>query len=375
MRANNVNSEISLKDQAIAWLQKRLPRGWGVEDSSTSSADPDAPPTDSKISLIGPNGAISTVAVEERQSVSPRIVLSLLPRVQTARNMGAHLPLLVIAPWLSKRTQELLAEQNLSYIDLTGNALLRIDNPPFYLQTVGSERNPAPKERGKAQVRGSKAARLIRLLVDVQPPYGLGDLATATGLAPGYVSRLLDTLYREALIERSPRGPVESVDVQGLLQRWTSSYDVFKSNSAETFVAPESVDRLLPQLKVDPGAGTRTAITGSFAAARLAPVTAPAMLLAYCDAPVALAKELGLLPAQEGANVVFLGPFDPVVWQCNATEEGLRYAAPSQIAVDCLTGNGRMPAEGEALVEWMQGNKDAWRLPSLDAWKSRGRWD
>ncbi len=375
MSANSSASEGSLIDQAVAWLEKRLPGSWAVEGSNVLEQGTDALPADSKISLKGPNGATTTVAVEERQSISPRIVLSLLsPRVQTARNMGAHLPLLVIAPWLSKRTRELLAAQEINYIDLTGNALLRVDNPPFYLQTVGSERNPAPKERGQAQLRGAKAARLIRLLADVRPPYGVRELAEAAGLAPGYVSRLLGTLYREALVERSPRGPVESVDVPGLLRRWASSYDVLRANRVETYVAP-ALPPLLSELANYPSEKPRFAITGSVAAARLAPVTAPAMLLAYCDSPAALAKELGLLPAEEGANVVLGEPFDPVVWQCDETEKGLRYAAPSQVAVDCLTGNGRMPAEGEALVSWMQENEDAWRLPSLDAWKSRAHWD
>ena len=57
-------------------------------------------------------------------------------------------------------------------------------------------------------------------------------------------------------------------------------------------------------------------ITGSFAAAAMmAPIAAPALLLAYCDRPQALASEHGLLPSEEGANVVLLSPFDPVVWE------------------------------------------------------------
>lgn len=366
MSANTLESGQTLTDQAVAWLQERLPRGWSVEATPPASLDLALPLPDSKISLRGPNGTITTVAVEERQSVSPRTVLSLLsPRVQTARNMGAHLPLLVVAPWLSRRTQQLLAEQDLSYIDLTGNALLRIDNPPFYLQTVGSARNPAPKERGRAQLRGAKAARLIRLLMDVRPPYGAGEIAEATKLAPGYISRLLDTLYREALIERSPRGPVESVDVPGLLRRWASSYDVFKTNDATTFIARSGVDELLAAVKGNPDIGSRLAVTGSVAASRLAPVTAPAMLLAYCDFPVELAGELELLEADEGANVTLLKPFDSVVWERTSTQIGLRFAAPSQVAVDCLTGNGRMPAEGEALLEWMQAKEVDWRLDAI----------
>lgn len=374
MTANSPEIDNTLRNQAIAWLQERLPRGWSVE-GAINSLDLNVPRDDSKISLKGPTGTITTVAVEEKQSISPRTVLSLLsPRVETARNMGAFLPLLVIAPWLSKRTRDLLVEREINYIDLTGNALLRIDNPPFYLQTEGSERNPTPKERGQAQLRGVKAARLIRLLADVRPPYGVRELAEASGLAPGYVSRMLDTLYGDALIERQPRGPVESVDAQGLLKRWASSYDVFKTNRVETYVA-SGLPLLLRELANHPTEEPGFAITGSVAAARRAPIAAPAMLLAYCDAPATLARDLGLLPAEEGANVVLLKPFDPIVWDYNESEKGLRYAATSQVAVDCLTGNGRMPAEGEALVDWMQSNEDAWRLSSLDDWRSKARWN
>jgi hypothetical protein len=64
---------------------------------------------------------------------------------------------------------------------------------------------------------------------------------------------------------------------------------------------------------------------------------------------------------------MLLRPFDPIVFARTRIEDGLRYAAPSQVAVDCLTGNGRMPAEGEALLRWMQANEPAWRLGSLRA--------
>jgi len=364
-------SETSLTEQALAWLKERMPRGWEVKgtDQAPEGADLSA---DARISLVGPNGTISTIVVEEKQLVSPRTVLSeLSPRMQSARNLGAHLPLLVVTPWLSRRAQALLADEEISYVDLTGNALLRIDNPPFYIQTEGAERNPWPKERGRAQLRGAKAARLIRLLIDVRPPYGLQEIAEATGLAPGYVSRLLDTLYREALIERAPRGPVESVNVAALVRRWAGSYDVFQANDPQGFIATEGLDRLLSRAAADAAIGTRSTITGSFAAARIAPVASPALLLVYSDAPMLLARDLGLLPADEGADVMLLQPFDPVVWDRNQIGDGLRYAAPSQIAVDCLTGNGRMPAEGEALLDWMLDNEDAWRLESLQALHGR----
>jgi hypothetical protein len=365
--ANSSETESSLLDQAIAWLQDRLPRGWSVEGAPEGSVDPTGAPLDSRIFLKAPNQTSSAIAVDERESVSPRTVLDLIyPRVQTARSMGAPLPLMVVAPWLSKRTRELLAERDLSYIDLTGNALLRIENPPFYLQTAGAERNPAPKERGRAQLRGAKAARLIRLLIDVRPPYDLSELAAATNLAPGYVSRLLDTLNREALIERPSRGPVEAVDIAGLARRWASSYDVFRSNGALSLIAPSGPKVFMEEVANPNMSEPRMAITGSFAASEMmAPIAAPALLLAYCERPQELASEHGLLRSEEGANVVLLSPFDPVVWARTEFHNDLTYVAPSQVVVDCLTGNGRMPAEGEALLDWMVNSEAAWRVSKL----------
>jgi hypothetical protein len=210
----------------------------------------------------------------------------------------------------------------------------------------------------------------------VRPPYGVGEIARSAGLTAGYVSRLLETLDREALVERSRRGRVESVDVSGLLRRWAESYDVLKTNRASSFLAPNGAYDAIGRLADIAPSGLRV-ITGSFAAVQLAPVAAPALLLVYCDDVSTVAEGLRLVPAEEGANVVLLAPFDRVVWERSSGEGNLFYAAQSQVAVDCLTGPGRMPAEGEAVLAWMEEDESRWRLPSLDhlpgAAKSRGR--
>jgi hypothetical protein len=33
--------------------------------------------------------------------------------------------------------------------------------------------------------------------------------------------------------------------------------------------------------------------------------------------------------------------------------------------VDCLTGDARMPSDGEALIKWMRQNESQWRHPVL----------
>ena len=367
MEGNAASEETILVDQAVTWLGARLPANWKVERSQrTIVSQSGGPPTqvDATIDLTGSNG-VATLAVEARRSLNPRDVERLLPGLgRTIRALAGYISILVVAPWLSPRTQELLAAEGINFIDLTGNALIRLDTPALYIQTTGSTRNPSPSETGEARVRGPKAGRLIRLLADVSPPYGVRDIASAAGLAPGYVSRLLETLDRQALVERSRRGQVESVDYGGLVRRWAEWYDVLKSNDARTFLARLGAPALMAEL-AEATQGLQVAVTGSFAAVRLAPVAAPALVALYCEDPRTVSERLGLMPADEGANVVLLRPFDRVVWDRTSDEEGVRYVAPSQVAVDCLTGTGRMPAEGEAVLTWMSEHEDRWRWSSL----------
>jgi hypothetical protein len=356
MPANKTQGEINLIDEAIVLLLGMLPASWGIERSSRASID-----------LRAADGRTVTFAVEAKQSFDPRAAGQLsagFPRMYRSLAAG-QVPILVVAPWLSARTQELLIRGEINFIDLTGNALINLEDPAVYIRATGATRNPKPAPRGRATVRGPKAARLVRLLVDVRPPYGVSEIAAAAGLAPGYVSRLLDTLDRAALIERARRGRVEDADIAGLLRRWAESYDVLKTNEAFLFLAPNGAKEALSRL-VERSESAPITITGSFAAVRLAPVAAPALLIAYSNDVETVAEELGLLPADEGANVILLRAFDPIVWDRGSEESSLRYVAPSQAAVDCLTGTGRMPAEGEALIAWMTENEQRWRLPSIE---------
>jgi hypothetical protein len=366
--ANIDSQESHLVDEAVSWLAQRLPAGWSASRSERmveGGAGSGSRVLDAAIDLKASNGTWTTLAVEARRAFSPRDAQLLLSGVaRSLRALAGHIPVLVVAPWLSERTQQLLAAEEINYLDLTGNASIRLDNPALYVRSAGAQRNPEPAARAPARVRGAKAGRVVRLLADVRPPYGVLEIGAATGLTQGYVSRLVDALDREALVERERRGPVLAVDGASLLRRWAQSYDVFKSNTTATFLAPEGAAAALDRIARLRGAG-RVAVTGSFAAVRHAPVAAPALLAAYCEDPQRVAAELGLLPADVGANVVLLRPFDEVVWSRAERAGDVTYAAVSQVAVDCLTGNGRMPAEGEALLDWMTANEERWRARAL----------
>jgi len=74
---------------------------------------------------------------------------------------------------------------------------------------------------------------------------------------------------------------------------------------------------------------------------------------------------LGWLPTEQGSDVVLLEPYDPVVVKRLVIRDGLRVVAPSQLVLDTLSGNGRLPAEGEALLVWMAEHEGEWRAPAI----------
>jgi hypothetical protein len=351
-----------LREATVTWLRERLPSNWQVDDVPQTL---DGSEVDGLLTLRAPNGTYTTIAIETKQTVTPRDAESMLSGLaRSLRAVSAHVPLMIVAPWLSQRTREALTTNNINYLDLTGNALLRLENPAVYIQTEGAARNPTPDPRSPASLRGDKAARLVRLLADVRPPYGVGELARAASLTPGYVSRLLDALDREAIVDRGPRGVVEDVDVAALLRAWAASYDAFKPELTTSWLATAGAAAAAAAL---PNAASGVVVTGSFAAVRWAPAAAPALLVLYTRDVQQTATSLDLLPADEGANVILLRPFDEVAFARSAVADGVTYAAPSQVAADCLRGPGRMPAEGEALLNWMTDDERRWRLPSLPA--------
>jgi len=106
-------------------------------------------------------------------------------------------------------------------------------------------------------------------------------------------------------------------------------------------------------------------LTGSFSSCQIVSVVAPYIAIVYTDDPDRLAKDLRLYPTRVGGNVITAVPYDPIVYERTRMIDGIEHASIAQVLVDCLTGNARMPSEGEALVKWMTQNESRWRSQSL----------
>lgn len=362
-------NEEALLEEALRTIEERLPPRWSVEWTNYGSESGQ----DRLLNLKSPNSSGRGFIVEVKRSLAPKEVAAMLnpELVRRLRVMSGGTPILVVAPFISSRSQELLAEQDISYLDLTGNIRLVLESPGLFVQTTGATRNPYSTSRPTRGLRGAKAGVIVRTLIDARPPYTVSGIADVAGVVPGYVSRVLETLESEALVIRGARGQVINVEWQELIRRRATALDLLTQHTSKSFVSPNGARNALERL----GATKEWAlVTGSFAAVRLAPIAAPALLVAYSMRPDDLASELNLRPVNEGADVVIVRPENPGVFR-GAKEDGeVAWAAPSQIAIDCFSGSGRMPSEGQAVIEWMALKEDQWRVPSLDKLPPTPKW-
>lgn len=332
-------------------LERRLPAGWSVSQAGPA---PEAP-ADAVAELSAPDRRTVPLVLAVRSRLDPKGVLPLLQATGSLRARG---PLIVVARYLSPATRTRLQEHELNYLDLTGNVRLVVPEPGLFIETQGAAEDPDREERPARSLRGPKAGRVVRALVDRKQPPGVRELAVMTKVDAGYVSRVLAFLDSEALVTRVGRGRIGTVDWRPLLRRWAQEAPLASRGETRTYLEPRGLSALVARLaKSD----ERYAVTGGLAAVAFAP-TAPARLATiWIRDAVEAAARLGLRPAEAGANVLLIEPTDEGVFEGAAQRDGVWHAAPSQVVVDLLTSPGRGPAEGEELINWMLANEEAWR--------------
>ncbi len=351
----------TLLEQAIEVLLGLLPPQWTVERGQSQARDDGL--ADERFFVEDRGGTGRPILVDARPRTTPA-ELDKAYNDPLARRMrrDADNPILVVSRYLSPRSREVLEEASINYLDLTGNARIAIDYPGLSVRTEGAQREPTPRRRPERGISGPAAGRIVRALIDFAPPYSVTQLAELADVSAGYSSRTLQALEREALIRRDKRGTVEEVDWPAMLRRRGNAVALFDKGRTTSYIARSGVQRTLKALtNVD---DQDYAVTGSFAAARIRAVTAPAGLAVYSPKPDALMAALDLLPAEQGADVQLVRPADNGVFSRFTTSDRIHWVAPSQIVLDCLGGTGRMPQEGEAVLEWMIENEDAWRITS-----------
>jgi len=331
-------------------LMARLPAGWAVDLELAPRVGNAV--ADGQLTITSPAGERAVLFAEAKVSFPPREVKELVRRakrlmVDVDESAQERTAPLLAARFLSPRVRDLLVKSDTNYADATGNLRISIPRPGLFIETQGASRDPVPEKRATQSLRGPSAARTIRALWEARPPVGIRELADDSGLSPGTVSKIVNLLRRENIVDPE-RGPVESVDRAALLERWAEDYSFTGQNSTALFLEPRSLDALLEKLKE---ASFDYAVTGSLAARLVDEYAEAKLAMIYVDDIQRAAREMRLTPVASGGNVLLAEPFDPIAFENRWDRDGVAYANLAQVVADLLRSPGRGPEEGEQLLK------------------------
>jgi hypothetical protein len=391
---NELLNERTLLDRGMADLEKLLD-GLQVQPytgGTPQPANPSFPLADAradKLITIGDpmgGGFSGPVLIEARRTLTPVLLQrQVRTQVEFMRRLNGDAAVLVISAWISPRSRQTLDDLGYGYLDLTGNVSFRLTRPMIRIRLDGARIDPSPATSQHPRLlKGLKAGRLVRALTDVTPPYTATHLADATKLSAAYISRLLESLEDQAIISRRGRA-ITDVEWNSLLRARAESYDLLKAGTVASFAATQGLDMVLNRIRNQQAHNEpsgRVAVTGPVAAAKVSPITVGGQLILYLEvdpthpdpqeAIDTFSRSLRLLPSAQGGNVLLLTGDDPVIFTGTRLIDGVPHVALSQLALDSLSGPGRMPAEAEEILDHMSRNMADWRLASLDQWHLQG---
>lgn len=286
------NTESGLLREATRALQLRLPQGWTLGQPQRASSVG----IDATVKLTAPDRRSCKVGLEAKMRLDPKDVRRLIETTAIARERG---PVVVVGRYLSEGTRERLQRGGIGHLDLTGNIRIAISDPGLYIETQGAAEDPDRSERPARSLKGAKAGRIVRALIDRSKPPGVRELASLTQIDAGYVSRVLALLDTEALITREGRGRIQSVDWAALLARWAREAPLESRGIAGTYLEPRGLSVLLERLAKSK---EQYVVTGGLATTAFAPVTPTRLATIWMFDATAAAQRLQLRPAESGAK-------------------------------------------------------------------------
>jgi hypothetical protein len=169
------------------------------------------------------NGKQHTLIAEIRGNGQPRYAREAILRLKAiaSRTRPSAIPVF-IAPFLTESTRELCAQEEVSYLDLEGNARLVFDS--VYLEIKTANRPPSPRREYKSLFKGRSAQVLRVLLSSPNRAWKLSELSHVSGVSIGHVSNVRSSLLDREWALRDEHG-LSLTEPKALLDAWTVAYE------------------------------------------------------------------------------------------------------------------------------------------------------
>ena len=275
-------------------------------------------------------------AIQFKAAATTEQIGSALRRLSTPSERQS-VPLLVV-PYMGEAGRDLCRAARISWLDLSGNA--EIYSPSLRIRILG-EANRYKRSGRPESLFAPRSARAARVfLLDVKRVWLQTELAAATGLSAGYLSRLLPRYEEAGFIQcghkgRSLRYRVTNPDA--LLDAWRADYDFNHHTILRGHVASRGGPELLRELSAAlTSQDIVHAATGLAGAWMWEPFAAFRTVTLYLSAlpSLELLARVGFHEGARGSNTWLVVPDDAGVFTGAEERNGVRCVSPVQIYLD-----------------------------------------
>ena len=267
-----------------------------------------------------------------------------------ARRHGRKAVPLLVVPFMGDAGRRVCDDASIPWFDLSGNA--HIVAPGIRIIVDGRPNRFRGPGR-PASIFAPKSARVVRWLLENEGrALTQREIARATDMTDGFVSRIASRLEDESYVLREPGGALRVKDPALLLDAWRDEYRFDKHVLLQGHVAARSGDALARFVGDTLAEGSvEHAATGLAAAWQMTHFAAFRIATYFlAESPSKeLREKLGFREDARGANLWLVLPNDAGVFHGAETRDGLRCVHPVQAYVDLKAHPERATEAAERL--------------------------
>jgi transcriptional regulator with AbiEi antitoxin domain of type IV toxin-antitoxin system len=290
------------------------------------------------------------LVVEVSSLGQPRQIRAAVTRLVEVRSQVPTAYPVAAAVYIGPQSARILKDNNLGYVDLSGNCYLAFDH--VLIEKEG-KRNLRPSTRPLRSLFAPRATRVVRvLLAEAGRTWRLEELAKAASVSLGHSHNVVKRLEDLRWVTRDESQRIHLTKAPDLLEAWCESY-TWRVNEMTSYFVPERVSRRLMSdvARAAAGAGRRYAFTLSAGLSLVAPHPRLTAVHCYVEGdPAPIAAALGLRPAAEtDGGLHLLTPYDSGVFDGGLEKAGLKVVSLPQLYADLVHYERRGTEQAEHL--------------------------
>ena len=288
--------------------------------------------------------------VEVKSRGERRFVNAFINQISDCRKDENYL---LAVPYISEESGEIMRQNELSYLDLSGNCYIYTGRVFIYVSGKKNEFVESKSHKKYFDKTSSAASAIMRtMLNNPHKIWHVKELSDMTGKALGTVSNVKRFLADNAWIEELSNG-FKLCDMRGLLYNWANDYRK-KNDISFEYYSLDSIPIIENRIAEWNAIHGASATLGCFAAAvRYAPVVRYNKVHVYVTLTEleAFVSELELKKVNSGGNVIINIPHDDTSCMFSRLINGDVVTSPVQTVIDLLMNNGRGEEAADEIIK------------------------